>query len=110
MEKGDTYASTGPEIEELYYEDGIVHIKTSDAIRIFLITDIRYAKVVHGSPDKPVTEAHFDISDYIQAESACEVTRRTAPRFRIEVRDAKGGKAWTRAYFLSELTSPNQSN
>lgn len=103
MEKGDLYASTGPSIEELYIEDGIVHIKTSAAVSVFLLTDIRFTRAAHGTEDEPLTEVKFDINDFINGERECKVCRRTAPRFRIEVKDRLGNKAWTRAYFLDEL-------
>ena len=34
LERGEFYSSTGPLIEELYYEDGYVHIRTSEAADI----------------------------------------------------------------------------
>ena len=103
MERGDLYASSGPSIEELYIEDGVVHVKTSAAVSVFLLTDIRFTRVAHGTEEAPLTEASFDINEFINGERECKVCRRTAPRFRIEVKDRLGNKAWTRAYFLDEL-------
>lgn len=39
--KGNFYVSRGPEIHELYVEDGVIHIKTSDAQSIHFLTAAR---------------------------------------------------------------------
>lgn len=97
------YSSNGPEIKELYFEDGVVHIKTSEAVFIYIRTNIRFSYRIHGSEAKPVTEVSFDINDFINHEKSFEGCHRNAPWFRVEVVDKQGKCAWTRAYFLSEL-------
>ena len=103
LERGDCYSSTGPEIKELYIEDGVVHFKTSEVVFATLLTDIRYGKNKHGSEESPITEVAFDINDFIKSERECKVCRRTKPYFRIEVKDKHGKRAFSRAYFLDEL-------
>lgn len=91
IEAGNCYASDGPSIEELYVEDGVVHIKTSEAVGIFLTTAGRRkacALSEHGAP--LVTEAAFKLDP-------------DDGYFRIGVRDAAGKHANTRAYFMDEL-------
>ncbi len=90
MEKGDLYASTGPEIYELYVEDGKVHIKTSPANLIILRGQYR-DNLRSSAPTDSLTEAVFDLREL----------PRVAPFFRIEVRDRKGN-ALTRAYAQEE--------
>ena len=95
LQRGDCYASTGPEIHELYVEEGVVHIKTSEAQGIFLATAGRRkasALVPIGSEER-VSEAHLplDPSDVF---------------FHVIVRDMYGRLAVTRPYYLDELTEP----
>ena len=89
LQKGNCYASTGPEIKELYVEDGVVHIKTSEAQGIFMATAGRRkpAELVPFESEECVTEAAFplDESDVF---------------FHIIVRDMHGRPAATRIYFL----------
>ncbi len=100
LEKGDFYASTAPEIKELYIEDGVVHIATSPVQSITLNTERRFAIVQKGE-NGCVTEATFDLREYIaETESAPDWK---PAFFRITVKDAQGKVAYTRAYFLDEL-------
>lgn len=102
LEKGDFYASTGPEVKELYMEDGVLHVETSAAYSISLISDHRYHRERHGTEEAPLTAASFDLNGFIKQCNAHAIPRRT-PWVRIEVRDMRGNLAWTRAYFLGEL-------
>jgi len=86
--KGNFYASTGPEIHSLVYEDGKVAVKTSEAANI-AITYVRGACITYAG-DEPLTYASFRLlpdGDY----------------FRITVTDKYGRRANTRAYFFDEL-------
>ena len=86
---GDVYASEGPIINELYYEDGYVHIKTEPADRIFISYDIREAKIAYGEKEF-ITEASFKIPT-------------NAKYFRITVVDKCGKHACTNGYFLEDF-------
>ena len=90
IEKGDCYASDGPEILELYFEDGYVTIKTSPAYGIYLTTVGRRCDHRIAAEGESLTEATFKIypNDFY---------------FRISVRDEKGRHANTRAFFLDEI-------
>jgi hypothetical protein len=91
LEKGDSYSSEGPEIYDLYVEDGVVRIRCSEAVGIFYtgLGRKKQAKLSeHGAP--PVTEAAFRIGENDHA-------------FRITVKDASGKRANTRYYYLDEL-------
>ncbi len=90
--KGDFYSSEGPEINELYFEDGKVYIETSAAEKIIMCTENRRFKV--ATPDVKggtINSACFDIvanvGDYV----------------RFTVVDEKGKQAYTNAYFCSSL-------
>ena len=90
LEDGSFYASEGPEIHELWYEDGKVHIKCSDAYRINLKVDIRHANTVVAKDGESVNEATFGIPQQSRY-------------FRLTVIDKTGKHACTNAYFLDEL-------
>lgn len=94
LEKGNCYASSGPEITELYVEDGRVTVRTSEAVGIFLHTaGRRTARKVREPGGSPVTEATFllDPNDVM---------------FRISVRDTEGRHAYTRYFYFDELNEP----
>lgn len=87
--KGDFYTTMAPEIYELYVEDGRVTVKCSDAVQVCYSTRGRRVKSVRAE-EGYVNEATFEIRD-------------TDGYFRIDVIDAKGKRANTQAYFLSEI-------
>jgi len=89
LTKGDFYASEAPEIYELYYEDGKIHIKTSDCVRITLSMCGRKRRSVKDE-GKGLNEAVFDVMEddvYV--------------RFTVEDKYRK--TASTRAYFLEDF-------
>lgn len=90
MENGNFYSSQGPEIHELWVEDGKVHIKTSTVERISLITSNRRALFEIAEDDKGICQASFDIYP-------------DTKYFRLKITDAKGKIAFTNAYFTDEI-------
>jgi len=90
IESGNCYASAGPEIKELYLEDGKVTVRTSDAVEIHLLTAGRRTDHLKATPDTRLTEATFPVypQDFM---------------FRISVRDQEGHHAYTRYYYFDEL-------
>ena len=91
IERGDCYSSQGPEIYELYVEDGKVHVSCSDAVGIFYSTAGRAKNcVLDETYENPVNEAAFTVNpDDIF--------------FRITVKDARGNRANTRIFYTSEV-------
>lgn len=88
LENGDFYASTGPEVHELWTEGPEVHIRTSPAARISLTTYGRAAKTCTGNAEgELITEAVFPVTGLY--DRYCRVT----------VDDGHGHFAWTKAYF-----------
>lgn len=90
---GNFYSSTGPQIKELYIEDGAVHIETSPACDIRIMTGNRFAEMEASYKDT-LTSATFKLP------AVCGF-------FRLEVTDTHGKKAYTNAYFPSELSILN---
>lgn len=91
LEAGNFYASMGPEIYDLWYEDGEVHVTCSDAVKITLDTFSRSKRVAYGEKmGDIINEATFKLYDK-------EVY------FRLTVTDATGKHACTNAYFLEDI-------
>ena len=90
LEDGSFYASEGPEIYALWYEDGKVHVECSEADSIVLTADIRFTYPVYSEGDDTISRADL-------------VVDKRCNWFRITVTDKKGRCACTNAYFLDEL-------
>lgn len=94
MERGDLYASRGPLIHALWFEDGMFHIETSPVRRIVVTNSGRRKdalSVKTAPPGEFITSADFALSDldlYV--------------RFTAE--DENGRTANTRAYMRAEFT------
>ena len=90
IKDGQYYASTGPMIEELFIEDNTAKIKCSPAVKIAMTTAGRRKSAVNTLEGDTVTSAAFAIDH-----------RDTFVRFTVT--DAKGKRAYSRAYFLDEF-------
>lgn len=66
LEKGDFYASTGPEIYELTMEDGCVHLECSPARIILMHLSPKKVFAVYNPDGSPVTEGDFKVPDGTQ--------------------------------------------
>jgi len=90
LEAGNFYASEAPEILDLFYEDGQVFVKCSDADRVICSYGNRRAKVTYAYEGAPVTEAVFPVPE-------------DCGYFRITVVDEKGRHACSNAYYVKDL-------
>jgi len=91
LEMGDFYASCGPEIYELYYENGKVCIECSPVAEISLLTIGRRTQIIRAQDEELLTHADFQIDPELYGYI----------RLRIIGRDGKC--AWTNAYYVDEL-------
>jgi len=91
LEKGEFYASCGPEIKALWIKDGYVHIKTSPVHAINYITIGRHHGTIRANYGESVTEAVFKINP------------ESDMFFRIDVVDDYGRHADTNAVFVDTL-------
>jgi hypothetical protein len=99
MEKGDVYASTGPEIYSLTVEDKKLCITCSDARRISLEGGNRYGRCalpIHN--DGLLREAVFDLSGWLDVHAD-----QPDAWLRIVVHGPYGHYAATRGYTYEEL-------
>lgn len=94
LEKGDYYASRGPEINALWYEDGIFHIESSPAKRIIVSNSGRRKESISlRTAEKGLIDGgEFPIDD-------------TDLYVRFTVQDEMGRTANTRAYWREEFES-----
>ncbi len=90
LENGNCYSSLGPQIKNLWYEDGKYHIETSPAREIFLKAGNRRGERVAAENKNGITEAVFDA-----AENDIFV--------RFTVVDFDGKCADTRAYEVKDI-------
>jgi hypothetical protein len=100
LKRGDFYSSQKPLIDELYIEDGIIHIKTSKAKKIVVTSDKRYTSVLMAKEGQYLTNETLDISWYLER---CDESIIKNEYIRIQVVDEDGFVAHTRAYYLNEL-------
>jgi hypothetical protein len=90
LKDGNFYASQGPEIHSLWFEDGKIHVSCSPADRVVLNTGIRRAACEYAENGNLLTEVSFRVNPkdgYV----------------RITVIDEKGYPANTNAYFTDKL-------
>ena len=92
LKNGDFYASEGPEIYELTFEDGLVEVRTSPAASILFNTSSRRGRNVIPTENNP------SLVSYANYRPAAD-----EKYFRITVTAPDGRKAYTRAYFLDEI-------
>lgn len=85
-----TCTHEGPKIKSLSFEDGKLYVKTSEAAKICFICNSKRCQSSLAENGKSVTEAVFNVYE-------------NEEYFRIEVYDEKGYRAYSNAYFLSDL-------
>ena len=89
LKAGNFYASTGPEIKELYIEDNALHVKTSPAARIVLNNQIRRAICAYPkNSEDPLCEAVFPLGSLYEGTY-----------IRIKVEDGHGHYAWSQPIY-----------
>ena len=92
LENGDFYASTGPEINSIYAQDGKIFVECKKAQQIKFHTGIIGGKTIIAAENE-----NLDCGEYEFKENDMFV--------RVEIIDKYGKKASSRAYFLDELTN-----
>jgi hypothetical protein len=86
LKAGDYYASTGPQLHDVRVGSGNrLTVRCSPASRIFVTGTGYWAAESHGNG---ITGAEFDLKTL------------HSPYFRVTVRDANGGRAWTSPVWL----------
>lgn len=86
LEKGEFYASCGPEIQDFYVEDGVAHLECSAAASIQFIS-LRHPLPCVRMDAEPLTSAECKVPEGLKY-------------IRASVVDEKGRRAWTNPIFL----------
>lgn len=93
LENGEGYATEGPEIRDLYVENGAVTVTCSPAAKIMLLTEGRTFAARKAEAGGTI-------------ESATLAIPAKKPQYlRVEIVDAAGKKAWSRAFARTEWES-----
>lgn len=100
LERGDCYASTGPEISSLTLQNGVLRIKCSPAAQITVNSACRRAFVKLAETAEGLTEAEIDLHDWY-FEPMAGVPENAW--FRVTVYGTDGNKAYTRAFTREEV-------
>lgn len=103
---GSFYSSTGPEIRELYVEDGILTLKTSEARRVRVISDWRSysaARSIFPAREDDDFVARFPIGGLLDKYRAGTDPGWRDSYFRLEVEGPDGTRAYTRAFRLRDF-------
>jgi hypothetical protein len=90
LERGEFYASTGPEIRHLSIDGNRVTVRTSPCQCIQIVTEGRRTKDVRAADGGKVTEAVFELLP-------------EDGYFRVRVEDGTGARAYSQAYSVAEI-------
>ena len=90
LKAGAFYSSYGPEIEDFYVENGVAHVRCSDAAEITLRQLRAVYDVARAKEGQALNEASF------------KIRRGGAGYVRAVVKDAQGRRAWSNPIFLEE--------
>ena len=104
LEKGDFYASTGPEIYDLYMEGTELHFRCSDAQFVTIESGLRYsAKERPVAPNKLLRSGVIDMKRWFAFCEECSEEKADRRWFRFIVHGPHGEYATTRAFWYDEF-------
>ena len=101
LDDGEFYSSNGPEIKELYVEDGVLVVKTSPVKKIVATTGHRPTLRKNATEGELITEASFSLEGF--TTNVANAPEGVCPYVRIDLTDEHGGRAYSRAYFADEF-------
>lgn len=101
LEKGEFYSTNGPEIKELYVEDGTLTVKTSPVKKIAATTGHRPTMRKNAPEGELITEASFSLEGF--TTNVANAPEGVCPYVRIDLTDEYGGRAYSRTYFADEF-------
>ena len=101
LEKGDFYASTGPQIHSLTLEGNVLKVNCSEAVNVKIRAHVRSAVRLMPETGETMTEACCDLTPWLERWKANGTL--AGAFIRVTVTDRAGNKASTRAYYLDEL-------
>ena len=90
LQRGAYYATTGPELHELYIKDNALHVKCSPVEKIYVVTESRSCKMKLANVGETIDEAVFPLTG-------------NEGYIRVDCRDASGRHAYSNAYRFNVL-------
>ena len=104
LEKGGFYASTGPEIQQLYMDGTQLHFRCSDASAVTVESGLRFcAKKLPKAPQKLLRDGVIDMSRWFDFCATGDSRTENRTWFRLIVHGPYGEYAATRAFWYDEL-------
>ncbi|MBE6981482.1 MAG: hypothetical protein E7437_04070 [Ruminococcaceae bacterium] len=100
LEKGDFYATTGPQIHSLTMEGTKLSVECSEAVQIKLLTHNRMGARLLAEPGSTLTAGAFDLTQWMED---CPEEFRQQAYFRLRITDREGKHAFTRAYWREDV-------
>lgn len=101
LEKGNVFASTGPQFKKICLDGDKLIIECSDVRTIRLNTDRRFTRQAVKKEGEKLIRAEFDISRFLR-ETKERDNKESNAFIRITLIDDRGYKAYSRAYFEEE--------
>ena len=102
-ERGNFYASWGPELESLYLEDGVLKMDLPADSHIVCAEVHTAFRRAYRRTGTDMTYAEFDLNSLLSSVLASDFPIDRA-YFRVILTDDKGNRALTRGYFFDELS------
>ena len=104
LEKGDFYASTGPEILDLYMDGTQLHFACGDASSVTIESGLRFAaRHKPTPPEKMVRRGVIDMTKWFESCAADDPRNQNRTWFRLIVHGPCGEYATTRAFWYDEF-------
>lgn len=104
LEKGDFYASTGPEILDLYMDGTNLHFRCSDAAFVTIQSGLRFSsRCKPTEPEKLLRSGVIDMKKWFEACSTDDPRNLNRTWFRLIVHGPYGQYATTRAFWYDEF-------
>jgi hypothetical protein len=89
LERGQFYASSGPEIQDVWLEGSRVHVRCSPVVAIDFVGNGRFSRRIAALPGETLTGASHQL-------------RRGQRYVRVACQDAGGHWAWSNPIFVDE--------
>ena len=101
LRRGDFFASTGPSFNELYAEDGVLHVSCSPVRRILVNTASRHTFRAYPSAQGELID-HAEIR-FASPDESGKLATSAKGYLRVTIEDAAGYQAWSKALPLADL-------
>ncbi len=92
LSSGNCYSSTGPRFEGIWLEGDTLHVECSPVYAVFVHSKYLTLKTQQVEKTDSITHSTLDVS----------AIRQGSPYLWVQIRDGKGGKAWSVPYWFDK--------